>query len=138
MLEGALIKKIQEVLSPDLLKPEFRANYDQNNPFYGHCYAASEALYHLLGGSKSGYTPYRGKDELGVTHWWLQSKSGQILDPTVEQYLTVNRTPPYHNGKGGGFLTKDPSKRAQEIIKRVQTKMSSQEISLMLKNSRQR
>ncbi|MGD9638658.1 MAG: hypothetical protein AB7U85_06325 [Alphaproteobacteria bacterium] len=117
--EALLISQIKKVLTPDLLKPEFRASYIETNPMAGHCYAASEALYHLLGGSNSGYTPCRGKDDLGVTHWWLQNKGGEILDPTAEQYLSVGRTPPYKNGKGGGFLTKLPSKRAREIIRRV-------------------
>ena len=140
MLEKKLIAQIQKVLSPDLLKPEFRAMYNPSNPMAGHCYAASEALYHLLGGTKSGYTPHRGKDELGITHWWLQNSNGKIVDPTAEQYLSVGRTPPYENGKGGGFLTKQPSKRAREIIRRVEskTKAKNQDILKTLKSSNNR
>ncbi|MBD3260569.1 MAG: hypothetical protein GF334_02655 [Candidatus Altiarchaeales archaeon] len=34
-----MIEKIKAVLTPDLLKPQFRKPGD---PTYGHCYAASE------------------------------------------------------------------------------------------------
>ena len=67
------IKLIQDVLSPDLLKPEYR-ELNIGNPMYGHCYAATEALFHLIGGLDSGWFPVRGKDENGVTHWWLQNQ----------------------------------------------------------------
>lgn len=58
-------------------------------------------------------------DEGGkATHWWLQNKiTNVIVDPTKEQYLPDK--PPYHLGRGSGFLTKKPSKRAQIVINRV-------------------
>ncbi len=113
-----LVSKVRKALSPDLLKPEYR-EHNKSNPMYGHCYAASEATYHMLGAEKSGYTPHRAKDSEGTTHWWLKHKSGHIIDPTAHQYTSKGKTPPYEQGRGGGFLTKSPSKRAQEIIRRV-------------------
>ncbi|MBS3908071.1 MAG: hypothetical protein KGZ93_00330 [Actinobacteria bacterium] len=112
------IPLIQEVLSPDLLKSAY-VIINKGNPMYGHCYAATEALYYLLGGKESGWQPCRGKDAEGVTHWWLRNADGQILDPTVEQYTTVGKKPPYASGRNGPFLTQQPSKRANEIIARV-------------------
>jgi hypothetical protein len=92
----------------------------------GKCYYASEAAYHLLGGKEAGYTPmvatYDESDEatgryFHNTHWWLRRADGTILDITAGQY---DYCFPYSSlGKGCGFLTKRPSKRAQEIIDAV-------------------
>lgn len=115
-----LIKKIQAVLTDDLLTPYWKdiIKKEDNHPTAGHCYAASEALYHLIDGQKSRYTPHVGRTEDG-THWWLQNKRNKILDPTIEQFYYKEKLPPYNNGRGTGFLTKSPSKRAQIIINRV-------------------
>jgi hypothetical protein len=107
-----MIEKIQSALTPDLLKPRFRGNA---NPLYGHCYAATEALYHLWG-KERGYRPYRAKDSAGVTHWWLE-KDGAVVDPTAGQYAEGEA--PYAKGVCGGFLTRGPSRRARTIMERV-------------------
>jgi hypothetical protein len=120
--EQSVIKKIQSVLTLDLLNPEWseKLKEGKHHPFAGHCYAASEALYHLLGGKEKGYKPMRGKGLNDETHWWIVDKDGNILDSTSEQFYFVGLKPPYKNGKGTGFLTKSPSKRAKEIISRIQ------------------
>lgn len=86
---------------------------------HGWCYAASEAAYHLLGGKASGYVPMVSSyylDGERSTHWWLRRPDGTMLDITEGQF-------PYpfkHSwGRGCGFLTKKPSKKAQEIINAV-------------------
>jgi hypothetical protein len=112
-----LMDAVRAVLTPDLLKPQYR-NHPEN-PMFGHCYVASEALYHLLGGHESSLQPYRGKDDAGIVHWWLEDQLGNRYDVTVDQYLSVGRQPPYTVGRAGGFLTKQPSKRAQIVINRV-------------------
>ena len=114
-----LLLRIQGSLSPDLLKPAYRHQWTTANPLFGFCYIASESLWHLLGGPKSGYTPYVARDDNGGTHWWLQSKSGDVLDPTAEQYTSIGQTPPYARSKAIGFLTKQPSRRARTIIERI-------------------
>lgn len=85
--------------------------------FAGQCYAASEALYHLLGGKAAGLTPYclRLVDGSGPwkCHWFLVAADGQILDPTREQF---EHRPPYELATGKGFLTRHPSGKAQRII----------------------
>jgi hypothetical protein len=111
-----LIEKIQTALSPDLLKPEYRGS---DIPLYGHCYVASEALYHVIGGGDSEYTPARARDAEGVVHWWLESDGGQILDPTAIQYESRGIEPPYEQGRRAGFLTKEPSRRARVVLDRV-------------------
>ena len=114
-----LIGKIKNALSDDLLTKEWREKKSsKDDKTFGHCYAASEALYHLLGGKSAGLTPQVGRDENG-THWWLKDKSGKILDPTAGQFTIKGKKPPYENGKSCGFLTKNPSKRAQKIIDKI-------------------
>jgi len=125
-----LIERIQSVLSPDLLTDYWaeRVEKEDHHPTAGHCYAAAEALYHLLGGKHSRYTPQVGKIDEEGTHWWLEDKEGNILDPTADQFYYKKESPPYNNGRGTGFLTKLPSKRAQTIINRVNTIQNNLEI----------
>ena len=88
---------------------------------HGWCYAASEAAYHLLGGKAAGYIPMVANSAayLGSrynTHWWLRRSDGTHLDITEGQFPWPF---PHHIGRGCGFLTKQPSKRAQEIINAI-------------------
>jgi len=118
------IKLIQKSLSKDLLKKEYRELND-SNPFFGHCYVATEALYHLLDTEKDEFKPCCGRDDNDIVHWWLQNKTtDEILDVTSEQYHLVGKFPPYEKGKGTGFLTKSPSKRTTILIDRVKTKLA--------------
>lgn len=116
-----LVAATTESLDNSLRRPQYRSS---PNPLAGHCYVASEALWHMMGGHESGWVPQNVKHE-GDQHWYLRhAKTGQILDPTASQF----RTPvPYDQGRGRGFLTKQPSKRAQEVINRVQAKLGKAE-----------
>lgn len=118
LIEEDAVSKVLNVLTPDLLKKDY-VEANKTNATYGHCYSASEAIYHMLGGKASGLRPANGRDANGVVHWWLKSKDGRIIDPTATQYTSIGLNPPYEAGKGGGFLTKEPSRRAQTIIDRV-------------------
>ena len=89
----------------------------------GNCYVTCEALYHLLGGKAAGWTPHYVKHN-GDTHWYLVKHvwtafpnifyTKMILDPTAKQFKVK---PDYSKGRGSGFLTKTPSKRAKELMK---------------------
>ena len=116
-----LINDIKTVLTEDLLTDYWKKIIRSKKCHYttGHCYATSEALYHILGGKKNGYKPMYGKTKKGNSHWWIEDSKGNILDVTAEQFYYHNAKPPYHNGIGSGFLTKEPSKRAQKIINRL-------------------
>lgn len=104
-VEENLTKKIQSVLIDDLLVPYWRKHKsDTDHKLFGHCYAASEALFHLLGGKNAGYIPMRASTPLG-THWWIRDKNGNFLDPTAEQFTSIGLPLPYDNGIGAGFLT---------------------------------
>ncbi len=106
-----LFKLIRASLTDDLRKKPWRGS---DNHFSGHCYVASEAAYHLLGGKNAGIKPCSIKHE-GCTHWFL-NWNGEIIDLTVEQFDEI---PKYEKARGRGFLTKLPSKRAQILISRV-------------------
>jgi hypothetical protein len=112
-----LILNIQKNLTPDLLRGRWKVQ--QEHPLEGHCYIAAEVLWHSLG--KNNYKPICASysDEKGkCTHWWLvDKKTNNILDPTAEQYHPEK--PPYELGRGCGFLTKEPSKRAKIVLNRM-------------------
>jgi hypothetical protein len=109
---SSLILEVRRYLTPDLLKPEYH-----DLPFpTGHCYVATESLWHLLGDMKTMFVPAYVSHE-GITHWFLKQSNGSgIIDATADQF----RTPvPYHLGKSCGFLTREPSRRAQQVMSRM-------------------
>ena len=113
----ALSRALTASLSADLLTPEWRRR--ATNPLSGHCYVASEAAWHLLGGPESGWTPMVTR--IGdITHWWL-TKGPKVLDITAGQFA---EEVDYSKGRGCGFLTRAPSKRAAELIRRVELRLT--------------
>lgn len=81
----------------------------------GNCYVTSEALYHLLGGRRAGWTPATVRVK-GVVHWYLRHRSGLVLDATAAQFDT---RPDYSKGRGRGFLTRRASARAADLMARL-------------------
>lgn len=115
---NGLIAEVQAQLTQDLLKSEYHEEND-NNPMFGHCYVASEALYYLLS-DKDRYCPARGRDPDGIVHWWLEDVAyDKIIDATSDQYYSKGKTPPYDVGKRSGFLTAEPSKRTVVVLNRI-------------------
>jgi hypothetical protein len=117
---ATLVNAVRAALTDDLLRPAFRRRH-RRAATAGHCYAASEALYHLLGGKPAGWTPMRLRHE-GDPHWYLRHADGTILDATADQFATPV---PYETGIGCGFLTGFPSARASEIIARTGTPVAT-------------
>lgn len=109
-----LVATIQQHLTPDLLKPKYRNPETSQHPHTGHCYVATEALYHLWG-KQHGAKPMRMKVGDDV-HWWLEHPSLGVIDPTAKQFPFPVE---YEKGKGGGFLTREPSARAQILMTRL-------------------
>lgn len=120
--------------TPDLLLPAYRAHWTHDNPLYGFCSAASEALWFILGGAETGWQARVAREDDGTTHWWLKHESGRVADPTQSQYRLVGKVPPYERGKpgiAGGFMGirrdpenvwgtgRRPSSRASIILSRV-------------------
>jgi hypothetical protein len=81
----------------------------------GNCYVTSEALFHLLGGKSAGWKAMVMRHE-GDVHWFLKHENGLILDATSEQFKTK---PNYDLARGTGFLTKQPSRRAKNLMERL-------------------
>jgi hypothetical protein len=88
---------------------------------FGNCYVSSEALYHILGGKRAGWTPMRLRLGEGCVHWFLRHSSGLILDPARLQFRAKQwwAPPDYSKARGSGFLTKRPSARARRLMKRL-------------------
>ena len=108
------LKLVQACLTDDLLSPKWK-RLRSRHAMSGHCYVAAEALYWLLGGPKSGYTSCVLRLDTERTHWFLR-RGDEILDPTAEQF---SERVPYELGRGSGFLTKGPSRRARIVMERV-------------------
>jgi hypothetical protein len=96
-----LARAVRAGLTPDLLKPEYRGS---KRPFAGHCYVATEAYYHLVGGKAAGLTRFHIKHE-DASHWWLLDLRGRVIDLTAEQFKTPV---PYERGRRRAFLPPTP------------------------------
>lgn len=116
-----LVEKIKEYLTPDLLKKNY---INRSHPLAGHCYVASEAFYHLIE-DPWNYKPMVGrlnvKGKVRCSHWWIEHRgTAEIIDITAVQFTEEQLQEIYKTGKGCGFLTSSPSKRAQIVIDRVE------------------
>jgi hypothetical protein len=69
-----------------------------------------------MGGKEAGLKPMNVKHE-GVSHWWVKGPSGEIWDITKAQF---NTPVTYERSVSRGFLTREPSKRAKLLIKRIE------------------
>lgn len=98
--------------SDDLRKAPWKGNVD---PLAGHCYIAAEALYHRCKDLGYEAKPMFIRHE-GQPHWFIITDYLGVIDPTARQFMTPV---PYEQAKGKGFLTKQPSKRALELMFRM-------------------
>jgi len=108
---------IKHQLTPDLLTPKYREE-NQINPTYGHCYHSTQALYYLMNTDK--LIPMSAKDYRDEYHWWLQDGE-RVYDVTGDQYYSVGKLPPYHNGKKGRWYgyQQRPHQRSLDLMVRV-------------------
>lgn len=107
-----LKRLIQKNLTDDLRRAKYRGH---PNKLHGHCYVASEALYHLL--KKRGISSHPCCLRVdGDIHWYLVVGETYV-DPTSGQFIKL---PDWSKGKRKGFLTKHPSKRATILIDKVE------------------
>ena len=120
-----IVRTLQKVLAsrPDLRLPRWREECSNDTcSLAGHCALGAEAAYWLLGHGKAGWKQYHMKWE-GISHWFVRNvKTGEVVDPTSEQYST---TPDYRLGHGGWINRggRGPSLRAQEVILEVRRRM---------------
>ena len=122
MIHLCLRQHVIAALSDELRRPQYQGD---PNPYRGHCYVASEAYYHLrkkYQGRIYGDAPATALKPHtvrvgGDVHWFLRDQDGAVVDLTCGQFWDPV---PYHLGRGRGFLTKKPSKRAAVVIERVE------------------
>ena len=107
------VSAVLDNLSDDLRRHPWKGN---PNPVAGHCYVASEAAFHLLGGKDAGWQPMFIRHE-GAPHWFLRSPDGIVVDITAAQFEV---TVPYENARRMAFLTKSPSVRARVLMDNIE------------------
>lgn len=113
MQADILCSKIAYALTDDLRRKPYKGN---KNTLVGHCYVASEAFFHIMGGSDAGWVPMYIRHE-DAPHWFVWNKNTlDIVDITASQFKTLV---PYELAIGKGFLTRQPSRRAQILIGRI-------------------
>lgn len=115
-LEASFIIVAQLPYLPDLRRKGYA---HMANPLAGQCYAASEALFHL---SEDPLKPQvvRYGNKAHETHWYLRhGVTDKVIDLTGSQFPDYNLYRLYDMGRGCGFMTKEPSKRAQAILDRI-------------------
>lgn len=105
-----LALKIQPHLTPDLLRKAWRDS--SAHPHAGHCYVASEAIWHATGRRMR----IRRAPCPGGQHWWLETRRGHVVDPTAAQFPGGFD---YAAGIGAAFLTREPSKQARVLMERA-------------------
>jgi hypothetical protein len=122
---GRFILNSEEKTIFDLVRAELRDEYvpEQyrnrvNSRYCGHCHHASVAMYYLLGGKEMHYKIRKAIDELGITHYWLETGKGEIIDPTVEQYTELGRELPYAKRISTGVSYRK-TRAALQIMDRV-------------------
>lgn len=110
-----IAKDIRSKLTKDLRAPQWQ---DRPGRIEGQCYVASEAAWHILGGSKSNWSPMYLRHH-GEPHWYLQDTTGRIIDLVADKMKgKIN----YNKGRRSAFLTKKPSKRAVILMGRLETR----------------
>lgn len=92
----------------------------------GNCYVVTEALYHILGGKESGWEPRVMRLPTGDTHWFLAKwVRVEVFNGCWREYLEVldssrlqfmGQLPDYYLGRRCGFMTRQPSKRARDLM----------------------
>ncbi|MCA9324629.1 hypothetical protein KDA23_00990, partial [Candidatus Saccharibacteria bacterium] len=100
---------LQTVLLDTDRRPEYRGH---PNILHGQCYVAAEVMYHWMPWYFHIHTMRVG----GTVHWFLRSRTGKVYDPTAGQF---DGPLDYSQGVRRGFLTKQPSKRAQAVMQRM-------------------
>jgi hypothetical protein len=118
--EQRIFDLVRSELAPDMVPPEYRGKVDSE--YCGHCHHATIAMYVLLDGKNKGYRVRKAVDELQIKHYWLESPTGENIDPTAEQYTSLGRQLPYSNRvtKGVSHLR---SNNTKTIICNVQHKL---------------
>ena len=117
-----LARAVCSALKEYAIEIGYWAPYEQEYPSsVPECYTASETYYHLAGGKKAGLTPMRILHE-GTRHWYLRTADWEFIDLTSAQFTTPV---PYEQGRGCGFLTRSPSRKAEKLIGKTRKQLAT-------------
>ena len=117
MNEAEIIDILREAFSNDTIKREvldenwYQKNIESSIDSTGFCFASSEILYRLTGGTTSWQVASINdpRDWHNGTHYFLKRRhNGEIIDITADQYTFRGITIPYEIGRGRGlrFISK--------------------------------
>lgn len=138
-----MVSLIQEVLTPELLTPEwFKKASESTFKYTGQCVNACGALWYLGGGTNSGWRwrniPYRVWS--GGPHYFLIHSPTQLLvDPTAEQYGTVSIPYALSEGRAPATRGRDaqglalPPKSARVVVERILKTRNGAQLAAALK-----
>ncbi|EEX2797832.1 hypothetical protein PND76_25510 [Klebsiella pneumoniae] len=118
--EKIIFDLVREELADSFIPDSYR--YLVDNRFCGHCHHASLAMYCLLGGKDKGYRLQKAVDEKGINHYWLVNSENEIIDPTIEQYIELNRPTPYNRVQDNRASYRK-TRATKTIIKNVESKL---------------
>ncbi len=65
----------------------FERNPDMKSPYDGMCYVASATLKKLVGNQ---VRLWKTRDQNNQFHWWCETRNGETIDLTSEQYSDIN------------------------------------------------
>ena len=101
--------------------PKFR-EINKNNPLFGHCYHATQAMYYFFKDANLKAMSAKCQGPAGQ-HWWLQD-GDKIIDITAEQYDMFDFDPPYDKGKETKWYgwKNRPHRKTQELMRLVRGK----------------
>ena len=124
------VKKVGDILRgvfDETLLPKrkwYNERYRERK-YFGLCYMASAVMQDLFG--KENMYMIRAEDPHGFFHWWNQTRDGNRIDLTHEQYTTIGETPPYADGKKmGQFGFSSYKKQKERLYARAEEKLRSE------------
>jgi len=125
------VRRVQAIIEAPGMRTHLKAGYRSAiaggaHPHTGFCSMASDALRRILGGEVRGFSGYRLCRVVheGGPHYYLESPSGRVIDPTSSQFGTA---PDYSGRRGVGLPTpsripgtdvQSPTMGAAEIMSR--------------------
>jgi len=111
-----VINAIRKNLTKDLLPKKYLAR-NSENAMYGHCHNASGCLYKLFGCENVHL--YRALDDWDVWHWWVQDRTGKVIDITASQYEPGYTDGLYVKGQKAGLLGFGYKKKVRTVLVHV-------------------
>jgi len=126
------IRKNYSLYRSRVFSKKYADNPRMNNPFFGCCVVAAEALYFLTPEDRNPRC-YRAADGEGLYHWWNHydivwepgaAAVPKRLDATHEQFDGLSFSPPYASGKKTALMgwKQSPSKRSLDLIENISSK----------------